>query len=118
MTISNALADTGANGYLFVYEDFSRQLVKRLGCEEFSGLEPQLVGGFDGSISQTIELGVKAHLTIQNRTISNEWLIVIDSLHNLIIGRKWFDLHGMLVDCKRRRLLLTRGQMHGSTWGK
>jgi transposase InsO family protein len=105
LTTSNALADTGANGYLFVSEDFSRQLVKRLGCEEFSDFEPQPVGGFDGSISQTIELGVRAHLTIQNRTISNEWLIVIDSPHDLIIGRKWFDLHDVLVDCKRRRLL-------------
>ena len=64
------------------------------------------VGGFDGSVSQIIDLVLKANFTIQNRTLPNECLIVIDSPHDIIIGRKWFDLHDALVDCRRRRLLL------------
>jgi hypothetical protein len=63
------------------------------------------VGGFDGSISQIIDLVLKANFTIQNRTLPNECLIVVDSPHDIIIGRKWLDLHDVLVDCRRRRLL-------------
>ena len=32
-------------------------------------------------------------------------MIEIATLHDLIVGRKWFDYHDVMVDCKRRRLV-------------
>ena len=105
LTTYNALADTGANGYLFVSVRFARKMLKVLGAEKITDFEPQPVGGFDGKATQMVDLVLKAHVTIQGRTLRNENLIVVDSPHDIIIGRKWFDYHDVLVDCKRRRLL-------------
>ncbi|KAL2192225.1 hypothetical protein P885DRAFT_48185, partial [Corynascus similis CBS 632.67] len=118
LTTYNALVDTGANGYLFVSTAFGRQLVKRLGYEEFSDFEPYPVGGFDGSISQMVDRVVRAHLTVQNRTIENEWLIVVDSVHDIILGRGWLEEHDLLIDCRRRRLLFPPEWESDPEWKK
>ena len=106
MTTHNALADTGANGYLFVSVRFGRKMIKILGAEKITDFEPQPVGGFDGKATQMIDLALKAHVTIQGRTLCNENLIVVDLLYNIIIGWKWFDYYNVLVDCNWQRLLL------------
>jgi predicted aspartyl protease len=113
---SNALVDTGANGYLFVNMEFGRKLDKLLGCEEFSDFDARAVGGFDGSISQTLDLVLRAHLTVQNRTINDEWLIVIDSNHDIIIGQKWLECHDVLTDSRRRRLLFPPSWQPDPAW--
>ncbi|KAK3896332.1 hypothetical protein C8A05DRAFT_40179, partial [Staphylotrichum tortipilum] len=52
-----------------------------------------------------VDTVIKAHLTLQNRTVKDEWLIVIDSPHDIILGYKWLEHHDVLVDCRRQRLL-------------
>jgi transposase InsO family protein len=68
--------------------------------------EPHPVSGFDGTISQSVDLAMRAHLRVQNRLIYDEWFLVVDMpTHDVIVGRKWFDHHDVLVDCRGRRLL-------------
>ncbi|KAK4232754.1 hypothetical protein C8A03DRAFT_20018, partial [Achaetomium macrosporum] len=105
LTTTDALADTGANGFLFVSPRFSEKMVKLLGARQNRDFVPGQVGGYDGKGTEMINTAVQAHFTVQNRTMRNEWLIVVDSAHDVIIGRKWFDLYDVLVDSRRRRLL-------------
>lgn len=105
LTTQDALIDTGANGYLFVSVSFAKRLLRQLRLEEYDGFRPRPVGGFDGSASQLIDIAIRGHLTVQNRTIRDEWFLVIDSKHDLIVGRKWLDYHDVFTDCRRRRLL-------------
>ncbi|KAK3896448.1 hypothetical protein C8A05DRAFT_20575, partial [Staphylotrichum tortipilum] len=114
----NALVDTGADGYLFVNVTFGRKLVRLLGCERFSDFDPHTIGGFDEDARQIIDTVVKAHLTVQNRTVRDEWLIVIDSPHDVIIGRTWFERYDVLVDCYRRRLLFPLEWEPDANWRK
>ena len=85
--------------------ELGRKLVKLLGCEKFSDFDARPIGGFDNSISQTVDLVLRAHLTVQDRTVHDEWLIVIDSPHDIIIGLKWLECHDVLADSRRRRLI-------------
>jgi len=103
-TTRDALVDTGADGYLFVNMRFGRKMRKYLGCEKFTDFDPGLIRGYRGPATELIDVVLRAHVTIENRTVRNEWLIVVDSSHDIIIGRKWFEAHDVLPDCKRRKL--------------
>ena len=48
LTIHNALANTEANGYLFVSVQFVWKLYKILSTEKFTDFEPSSIAGFDG----------------------------------------------------------------------
>ncbi|KAK4117979.1 hypothetical protein N657DRAFT_549854, partial [Parathielavia appendiculata] len=106
LTTHDALADTGADGYLFVSTSFAKQLRKRLQVKRFKDFRPRPIGGFDNhGATQWISSSVRGHLTVQGRTVYDESFLVIDSSHDVIIGRTWFERHDVLIDCKRRRLL-------------
>lgn len=76
-----------------------------LGMPQRNDFEPNGVRGFDGKHRQKIDVAIKGHLRLQNHLIRNIYLIPIDSGIDLIVGRKFFDDHDILIDCRRRRLL-------------
>jgi hypothetical protein len=77
-----------------------------MGYCKFKDFRPRPVGGFDNNgATQWINSTVRGHLTVQGRTVYDEPFLVIDSSHDVMIGRKWFERHDVLIDCKRRRLL-------------
>lgn len=88
LTTHDALVDTGADGYLFVNMRFGRTMVKRLGCEKLTDFKPGRVRGYRGTAAELIDLVLRAHVVIKGCTIRNKCLIVVDSTHDIIIGRK------------------------------
>lgn len=51
-------------------------------------------------------MALRGHIRIQNRQIRYEWFMIIDSpSFDIAVGRKWFECHDVLIDCRRRRLL-------------
>jgi hypothetical protein len=106
LTTHDALADSGADGYLFVSTAFAKRLRELLQVKRFRDFRPLPVGGFDNNgATQWINSTVRGHLTVQGRTVYDAPFLVIDSSHDVMIGRKWFEHHDVLIDCKRRRLL-------------
>ncbi|KAK1773006.1 hypothetical protein QBC45DRAFT_133911, partial [Copromyces sp. CBS 386.78] len=102
---SDALIDTGANGYLFVSRRFAEILKKRLLIEPIYDFPARGVSDYQGKTSQKIDEVIKASLRISSRTTVPDFFIVINMNHDLIIGRKWLDLHDVWIDCKNRRVL-------------
>lgn len=75
------------------------------------------VGGpFSGDESKKITRAIKANVTLQHRTAYNEWLLVADIHHDMIIGRLWFEHHDVGIDCHRRRLLFDDFWSKDSDW--
>ncbi|KAK0703330.1 hypothetical protein B0T26DRAFT_601915, partial [Lasiosphaeria miniovina] len=105
LTTNDVLVDTGANGYIFVSRNFANKMQNLLHLEPVIDPDPRRVGGYDNKSQQTIEELLEANLVIQHRTIKDEYLIVVDCVHDLMIGRKWLDYHDVLADTRRRRLL-------------
>lgn len=70
-----------------------------------SDFEPEGVRGFDGKHPQAVDVAIKGHLRLQNHFVRNVYFIPIDSGIDLIVGRKFFAQHDILIDCRRRRLL-------------
>jgi hypothetical protein len=105
LTTDNALPDTGANGYLFVNATFAQKLQKYLQLETITGFTPHPVGGFDGKTTQYIDTALRGHLRIQQHLLRDTYFLVLDMKHEVIIGRKWFDLHDVKVDCRNRCLM-------------
>ncbi|KAK4181986.1 hypothetical protein QBC35DRAFT_370256, partial [Podospora australis] len=103
---TDGLQDTGANGDVFVSVSHAKKLMKRIpNLDRLEDFEARPVGGFDGKPSQIIDVALKGDVTIQGRTFKDQPLLVIDSKHDVIVGRQFFERHDILVDCARRRLL-------------
>lgn len=62
MTTKDALVDTGANGHIFVSTSFARKMVKHLHVEQNDEFCPRPIGGFDGKVSQKIDVAVQANV--------------------------------------------------------
>lgn len=105
VTTDDGLADTGANGYVFVSADFARRLVESLHLSRDTDFRVRRVGGHDGSSSQAIEAIITADITVQGRRFPQQPMMIIHTNHDLILGRKWLEAQDILVDIKRRRLL-------------
>ncbi|KAK3935424.1 hypothetical protein QBC46DRAFT_242900, partial [Diplogelasinospora grovesii] len=114
---SDVLIDSGANGYIFVNTAFARRMKKSLHVDEVR-VKGRRIGGYNGKEIQQIDTLVKADLIIQGRTVKDEWMMVLDMSHDVIIGRKWFDYHDVWVDAGRRRLLFPEEWPQDPEWWK
>lgn len=102
---AKALPDTGADAYLLVSVRFAAKLSKYLQLERLYGFEPATVAGYDGKAKQIVDLALRGHFRVQKRTVWNAPLLVLDMKHDVIIGKKYFERHDVLVDSRRKRLL-------------
>ncbi|KAK0703164.1 hypothetical protein B0T26DRAFT_658154, partial [Lasiosphaeria miniovina] len=82
LSTSDVLMDTGADGYIL-----------------------RGVADYRGKSTQEINQLVRDHLRIQGRTVHNEWMIVLEMKHDLLIGKNWFAHHDVWLDCAKQRLM-------------
>lgn len=105
VSTKHALVDTGASAYVIVSRTFAARLEKLLQLDVNDHLDPGHVTGFDRKNTQAITKALCGILIVQQHTHLNEWMLVLDTPHDLILGRKWLSQWDILPDCRRRRLL-------------
>lgn len=101
---TRALIDTGANGYVFISKQLARRLYTTLKAPKIVGFHPQKVGGYDGKASQQIDTAALATFVIQGRRFRETPMLVLDMPQEMIVGRLFLAEHGILTDCRHRRL--------------
>jgi predicted aspartyl protease len=99
-----ALADTGAHGYLFLSRTLADQLVRSLGISYQTFPYPMQITGYDGKRATQVTQYLRLHLTIDGRRIYNAPFIVLDlGKHDCIIGVKLMRRFKLLLDPSRNR---------------
>lgn len=105
LTTNNCLGDTGAGAYMCVSTQYARRIVEWLN-PKIIGIRPRLIAGFDGQVSHQINQAMLLTVQIQGRTFKDIPVTILDlGGHDLIIGKKWFEAHDVLPDCRRHRLI-------------
>lgn len=99
------LIDSGANGFLFVSVAFAKKMLRLLRPRRIENFRPRTIGGFDGKVSQIIDVALEAHFRLCGVTNVGVPFLVIDMKYDFIVGRRWFEACDMLIDCKGRTLL-------------
>lgn len=89
--------------------DFARRVKQHLRPRQITGFSPHLIGGFDGKATQLIDVALVAHLRIQGRTCRDVPFLLVDMKQDIVIGRKWFEEHDVMLDVRRRQLLFPEG---------
>ena len=105
-TISvSCLADTGADGYLFVNINLIGALINHWGLRTKRLPQECPVTGFDGELRQPITHVAKLTFMIDGRVQQSQPMLIADiGKHDMIMGRLWFEEHGVLVDCRNYHL--------------
>lgn len=102
---AKTLLDTGANAFILVNIDLAAKIQARLQGRPIDGFRPHPVAGFDGKAVQYIDRAVIAHLRVQGRIMRNVPFFIFEIKHEMIIGRKFFDVYDFPVDFRRGRLV-------------
>src|SRR5450432_1896332 len=101
----HALADSGANGFVFIDTACAVDIAKFLNLKAQRLSSSIKVKGYDGKASNSVTHVLRLHLTIDGRRQYNLPLLILDlGSHDLILGRKWFDYFNVLIDCRQRCL--------------
>ena len=104
-TIS-ALADTGADGSVFINEELVILLGKKFGLRTHKLDRECPVRGFDGRLSRPITYIVLLSMNVDDRVHQQVPMLVANlGRHDLIIGRMWFAENDVLLDCRRHRMI-------------
>ena len=100
------LADTGANGYLFMNTRRAIELAKFFGIPTRQLDAPIATKGYDGRTGPAITHVIICHLLIAGRRFLNQpFLITNLGQHDVIVGRKWFASHDIWLDVKGQKLV-------------
>lgn len=107
--ISQALIDSGANGFVFINTCCAVDIAKFLGLKTQRLPRAVPVKGYDGQCGQPVTHYLRLHLSVDGRRQYNVPLLILDlGFHDLILGRKWLAFLDILVDVRRRRLIWPR----------
>ena len=103
---TQALCDTGANGFLFINTLLATALCSLLGAE-ITLLDKQIpIKGFDGQASSPVTQAIFLNLAIDGRRQLQAPFLIIDiGGHDMIIGRKWFSYFNIHLDSRKQSLL-------------
>ena len=102
----HSLADTGANGFLFINRPLAKRLSQSLGTPIQNLPYAVPVGGFDGKSITSVKQFIRLHLTIDGRRIRNCPFIILDlGQQDVIIGIKWMRRFKVLLDPERNSLI-------------
>jgi transposase InsO family protein len=100
----HALADSGANGFIFLDTLCAIDMAKFLGIKAQRLPTAINVKGYDGKTGNSITHILRLHLTIDGRRQYNVPFLILDlGSHDCILGRKWFEYFNVLIDAKERR---------------
>ncbi|RKF75617.1 hypothetical protein GcM3_083029 [Golovinomyces cichoracearum] len=105
LTTTDALPDTGAGGYIFVNWEFAKRVIKCLNPKKLKNFIPSQVTGYDVKKTQVVDTALVMTLRIQGYEMKNVPFLIIDMKHDIILGRKWFEKHGVKIDCRKRQLI-------------
>jgi hypothetical protein len=101
-----SLADTGANRLVFINLQLIQLLIKNFRLRTIRLSKACPVTGFDGKPADPITHAVVLSMTIDGRTQQQVPMLVADlGYYDMIIRRMWFEKHGVLLDCKGRRMI-------------
>jgi predicted aspartyl protease len=101
-----ALADTGANGYLFLNRPVAKQLSSLLKAPIQKLPYSVSIRGYNGGVPEQANQFIRLHLNINKRRIRNCPLIVLDlGQHIMIIGNRWLKHFRILLDPQKSRLI-------------
>ena len=102
----SALADSGANGFVFINTPCAIDIAKFLNLKARRLPQPINVKGYDGQASNAITHVLQLHLTLDGRRQYNIPLLILDlGSHDLILGRKWFAYFNILIDARHQCLV-------------
>jgi hypothetical protein len=105
-TPTRTLADSGANGYLFINTATALQICERFGAGVHRLANTCEVVGFNGKQSPAITHYIKLHLWVEGRRFLKVPLLITDIGHyDLILGRKWLSEQDIWLDIRNRRLV-------------
>ena len=100
------LANTGANGYLFIHTKRAIELTKFFGIPTHQLKTSIGIKRYYGQVGAAITHAIVCHLLIGRRCFLNQPFLIADlGQHDLIIGRKWFDRHDVWLDVRNWRLV-------------
>lgn len=108
LTTSNALPDTGASGYLFISRDMAKKALKYLRPQRVTNFPPSPVAGFEGEATQLIDVALVMNFKIDCLELINVPFFVINMKHDLILGRNWFEQHGVIIDCREKQFFVPK----------
>jgi len=85
----NALADSGANGFVFINTSCAIEMATLLNLKVKRLSQPIRVKGYDGQAKNSITHILRIHLTVDNRHQYHMPLMILDlGSHDLILGHK------------------------------
>ena len=100
------LADTGANGYLFMNTKKAIELARFHNIHTEQLKQPAKTKGFSGTEGPQITHAIKMHLIVGGRRFLNQPFLILNlGQHDVIIGRRWFEQHDVWLDVRNRRLV-------------
>ena len=115
----SALADTGANGYLFVNRTIAGRLSKALGAKIQPLPYTVPIRGFQSSIQSHASHFIRLHLTVDGRRIYNCPFVILDlGKQDIIIGVKWIRRFRTQLDALHNRFIWPSEYPPTRTWMK
>jgi predicted aspartyl protease len=116
---TRTLLDTGANGFVFIDSKLAIELSKHLDAP-IRRLETSYhVRGFNGQRADDITEYIELNLHLDRRTQAKTPMLIANLGNRaMIIGRTWFELYNVLVDCKRQGLVWPENLPPNRTWNK
>ncbi|RKF81334.1 hypothetical protein GcM1_184021 [Golovinomyces cichoracearum] len=83
----------------------AKKALKYLNPQRVTDFPPSSVADFDGEATQLIDVALIINLKIDGRELVNVPFLVNNMKHDLILGRKWFKDHGVVIDCREKQFL-------------
>jgi transposase InsO family protein/predicted aspartyl protease len=100
------LADTGANGYLFLNRTLALRLSKALGIRIENLPYSTPIRGYQGGIQSHVTQFIRLHLTIDGRRVYNCPFVILDlGNQDAIIGIKWMKRFRLGIDTVQQRFI-------------
>lgn len=103
---TNALIDTGANGYVFLNTLLAIKLAQFFGVGTIPLGHTCPVRGYDGRKGEPITHAIVLDLRVDGRRLPSTPMLIADlGKHDIILGKEWLAENQVLPDCSNNRLL-------------
>jgi transposase InsO family protein len=113
------LADTGANGYLFLNRPVAARLSRAIGTPIQKLPYSVPIRGFKENIATYVDSYIRLHLTIDGRKIYNCPFIILDLGHqDAIIGNKWMKHFKLKIDTVKQKFIWPSDHPPTPIWSK
>ena len=98
---TKALTDTRANGFAFINNLYAVDIIKFLNLKAERLPNLIIVRGYNRKAQNVITHYLRLHMTIDRQCQYNIPLLILDlGLHDYILGYKWLEYFGILVNTK------------------